>query len=173
LKAALWLRVSDPGQTTENQLAPIQEYAERRGLHVVHVYDVTGVSGYQGKQEKYLSEVLKDARLGRFEVLLCWSLDRMSREGPESVLRIVRKFGDVGCQVWSLQEPWTEAGGDLRTLLLAIAGWVARMESARRSERTKAGLDRAKAEGKKLGRPKGSKDKRRRRGSGYFARYAD
>jgi putative DNA-invertase from lambdoid prophage Rac len=96
----------------------------------------------------------------------------MSREGPESVLRIVRKVGDVSCQVWSLQEPWTEAGGDLRTLLLAITGWVARMESARRSERTKAGLARAKAEGKKLGRPKGSKDKRRRRRSGYFARYA-
>ena len=106
MKAALWLRVSDPGQTMENQLAPIQEYAERRGLHVVHVYEDTGVSAYQGKQEKYLSEVLKDARLGRFEVLLCWSLDRMSREGPR------KRIADRS-QVWRCRLPGVEPPGAL------------------------------------------------------------
>ena len=76
-------------------------------------------------------------------------------------------------QVVSLQEPWIEVGGDLLDLLLAIAGWVARMESQRRSERTKAGLARVKASGKALGRPQGSKDGKKRKRSGYFARYAD
>jgi putative DNA-invertase from lambdoid prophage Rac len=76
-------------------------------------------------------------------------------------------------QVLSYQEPWTEAGGELLDLLLAIAGWVARMESNRRSERTKAGLARAVAQGKRLGRPKGSKDSKKRKRSGYFARYAN
>ncbi len=52
-------------------------------------------------------------------------------------------FGPVGVQVLSYQEPWTEAGGELLDFLLAIAGWVARTESNRRSERTKAGLARA------------------------------
>ena len=70
------------------------------------------------------------------------------------------------------QEPWTEAGGELLDLLLAIAGWVARMESNRRSERTKAGLARAIAQGKTLWRPKGSKDTKKRRRSGYLLRYA-
>ena len=51
----------------------------------------------------------------------------------------------------------------MRELFVAIAGWVARMECKRRSERTKAGLDRAIRQGKKLGRPKGSKDKKKRR----------
>ena len=59
----------------------------------------------------------------------------------------------------SYQESWTEAPGELGELLFAIAGWVARMESQRKSERTKAGLARLVVQGKKLGRPKGSKDK--------------
>lgn len=75
-------------------------------------------------------------------------------------------------KVWSHQEPWTEVGGEMLELLLAIAGWVARMESNRRSERTKAGLERAKSEGKTLGRPKGSLDTRQRSRRGYLLRYA-
>ncbi|MFC2038369.1 recombinase family protein [Chloroflexota bacterium] len=63
----------------------------------------------------------------------------------------------------SYQEPWTETPGEIREVLYALTGWVARMESQRRSERTKAGLVRVKAQGKRLGRPPGSKDKRKRR----------
>jgi len=59
----------------------------------------------------------------------------------------------------------------LRDLLLAIVGWVARFESARRSERTKAGIARARSQGKALGRRLGSKDKQRRRRVGYVARW--
>ncbi len=63
----------------------------------------------------------------------------------------------------SYQESWTEAPGELAELLYALTGWVARMESQRRSERTRAGLARVKAQGRHLGRPLGSKDKRRRK----------
>lgn len=58
-------------------------------------------------------------------------------------------------------------------ILFAIAGWVARLESERKSERIKAGLARALKEGRKLGQPKGSKDRNPRRKSGYYLRYAD
>ena len=76
---------------------------------------------------------------------------------------IVSKLSRYGVKVLSYQESWTEAPGELGELLFAIAGWVARMESQRRSERTKAGLARARAHGKRLGRPPGSKDRRKRR----------
>jgi len=66
-------------------------------------------------------------------------------------------------KVLSYQEPWTEAPGELAEVLYAIAGWVVRMESQRRSERTKAGLARVRASGKRLGRPVDSKDKKKRR----------
>jgi len=106
---------------------------------------------------------LDDARKRRFEAVLVWALDRLSREGSLAILVLVNRLKACGVRVISYQESWTEAPGELGELLYAIAGWVARMESQRRSERTKAGLARVVAQGKKLGRPKGSKDKRKRK----------
>lgn len=65
------------------------------------------------------------------------------------------------------------ASGELRDLLVSIVAWLGRWESQRRSERTRAGLARARAQGKHLGRPMGARDRKRRRRSGYFARWAD
>ena len=172
MKAALWLRVSDPAaQTVENQRPELEALALRRGWPVARVFEV-GASAYKGAHLQALGELYDGARRGEYQVVVTWALDRLSREGPQATLEIVSRLGKCGCQVVSLQEPWTEVGGELLDLLLAIAGWVARMESTRRSERTKAGLARAKAQGKHLGRPTGSHDKQRRRRRGYFARYA-
>ena len=171
-KAAILARVSDAGQHSENQFPDLIAWAQRRGLEVVVTYQFQE-SAWKGAHQKQLSQVYRDARAGKFQVLLVWALDRLSREGPLATLEIVHRLGKYGVQVWSYQEPWTEAGGELLDLLLAIAGWVARMESNRRSERTKAGLARAVAQGKRLGRPKGSKDSKKRKRSGYFARYAN
>ena len=171
-KAGVLLRVSDSGQHTENQLPDLQAWANRRGLEIVQVYELQE-SAWRGAHEKMLSQVYRDARQGKFQVLLVWALDRLSREGPLATLEIVHRLGKAGVQVWSYQEPWTEAGGEMLDLLLAIAGWVARMESNRRSERTKAGLQRAISQGKRLGRPPGSKDKRKRSRRGYLLRWAE
>ncbi len=171
-KAAILARVSDAGQHSENQFPDLIAWAQRRGLEVVVTYQFQE-SAWKGAHQKQLTQVYRDARAGKFQVLLVWALDRLSREGPLATLEIVHRLGQSGVQVWSYQEPWTEAGGELLDLLLAIAGWVARMESNRRSERTKAGLARAVAQGKRLGRPKGSKDSKKRKRSGYFARYAN
>ena len=88
----------------------------------------------------FLERAMRDA--GHYSLPLVWALDRLAREGPLDTLQVVDRFATLGVQVVSHQEPWTEASGELRDLLLAIVGWVARFESARRSERTKAGLDR-------------------------------
>ena len=171
-KAAIWLRVSTGEQHAENQLPDLEALAARRGLEVVQVYQITE-SGWKGAHQKALSEVYADARLGRFDVLLCWSLDRLSREGPAATLEIVHRLLKAKVQVLSYQEPWLEVGGEMVDLLLAVTGWVARFESKRRSERTLAGLARARAEGKRIGRPVGSKDGKQQSRRGYFNRYAD
>ena len=171
-KSAIWLRVSDPGQHSDNQLPDLRAWAERRSLEVIQLYQVQE-SAWRGAHLKQLAQVYQDARAGRFQILLVWALDRLSREGPLATLEIVHRLGQSGVQVCSYQESWTEAGGELLDLLLAIAGWVARMESNRRSERTKAGLQRAVSQGKRLGRPPGSKDKKKRSRRGYFARWAE
>ncbi len=90
-------------------------------------------------------------------------MDRLSREGALAILSLVNKLSSCGVEVLSYQESWTEAPGELAELLYALTGWVARMESQRRSERTRAGLARVRAQGKRLDRPLGSKDKRKRR----------
>ena len=171
MNVALYVRVSTTEQDTDNQLLQLQGLAQRRGWTVARIYKVEA-SAWKGAQEPTLQEAYKDARAGHWEVLACWSLDRLSREGPLATLQIVDRLGKAGAQVVSLQEPWVEASGEMRDLLLALTGWVARMESQRRSERTLAGLERAKLAGKQLGRPAGAADKKKRRKSGYFAREA-
>jgi DNA invertase Pin-like site-specific DNA recombinase len=106
---------------------------------------------------------LEDCRKQKFDTIMVWALDRLSREGSLAILSLISRLKQYGVKVISYQESWTEAPGELADLLFAITGWVARMESQRRSERTKAGLERVKASGKVLGRPIGAKDKRRRR----------
>ena len=101
------------------------------------------------------------------------ALDRLTREGIAKVFELINKFKFYGVQVISYQESWTEQSGPMADLLYAITAWVAEFESKRRSERTLAGLARALREGKKLGRPKGSKDKAKRQRTGYLLRYAN
>src|SRR5215472_4534992 len=170
MKAAIWARVSTSEQETENQVAQLRAWAERRGFEVVEVYRVEE-SAFTGRHRPALSRVLDDARAGRFSVLLVWALDRLERGGVLATMQTWDRLTRSGVQVLSRQEPWTETAGDMRELLLAITGWVAAMESHRRSERTKAGMQRARADGKAIGRPVGSKDGRRRKRSGYVARW--
>ena len=70
-----------------------------------------------------------------------WALDRLSREGAAAILNLIDAFKVYGVRVISYQEAWTEAPGQIGEILYAITGWVARMESQRRSERTKAGIE--------------------------------
>src|SRR5262249_4115040 len=148
MRAAIWARVSTTEQETENQVRQLREAAERRGLEVAGLYRPEA-SAWKGKHRAELDRALADARAGRYEVLLVWAVDRLTREGPLETLQVVDRFARAGVQVVSLQEGWTEAAGELRDLLLAIVGWVARFESSRRSERTKAGMARAREQGKR------------------------
>ncbi len=106
--------------------------------------------------------------------MLVWALDRLSREGVEAMLGILRQFREQGAMVWSLRESWTETSDPrMAELLGAIFAWMAAEESRRRSERTKAGLERRKREDPDFrpGRQRGAKDSKPRRRSGYVARW--
>jgi putative DNA-invertase from lambdoid prophage Rac len=151
-RAAIWARVSTTEQDASNQVTELCTLAARRGWTVVEI-DSTTASAWRGDHRRELDRVVADARAGKFDVLLVWALDRLSREGPLETLQIVDRLARAGVQVVSLQEPWTEATGELRDLMVALVGWVARWESRRRSERTRAGMERARAEGKRIGRP--------------------
>ena len=161
-RTAIYCRVSTTEQNPENQRMVLTDWAKQRGFEIVGVYQEEE-SAWKAGHQRELSRLVMDARKRKFRVVLVWALDRLSREGSAAILGIVSKLSRHGVKVLSYQESWTEAPGELGELLFAIAGWVARMESQRRSERTKAGLDRARSQGKRLGRPPGSRDRRKRR----------
>ena len=162
MRASIYVRVSTGEQDTANQLSVLKDWAQQRGFEVAGVYSEEE-SAWKSGHQRELAHLQQDARKRKFDILLVWSLDRLSREGPLAILSLVNSLKMFGVKVLSYQESWTEAPGELGELMYALTGWVARMESQRRSERTKAGLARVKAQGKHLGRPSGSKDKRKRR----------
>ncbi|MBI4303492.1 MAG: recombinase family protein [Chloroflexi bacterium] len=164
MKTVIYVRVSDPGagQTTENQRPILEAWAKERGLELVGVYE-EGESAWRAGHQHELAHLVRDARSRRFQVVLCWSLDRLSRLGPTATLMLVRTLGTYGVKVLSHQEPWIETSSPAMTeFLMSLCAWVATQESERRSERTKAGLARLKAAGRKLGRPLGATDKKKR-----------
>jgi len=168
MKVCIYGRVSTGEQDAENQIMVLTTWADQRGYEVVSVYQ-EDESAWKSGHQRELANLIADARHRGFQAVLVWALDRLSREGALAILSLVSKLSSCGVRVLSYQESWTEAPGELAELLYALTGWVARMESQRRSERTKAGLARVKAQGKLLGRPRGSKDRRKRKRRQWFA----
>jgi DNA invertase Pin-like site-specific DNA recombinase len=162
MKVCIYSRVSTGEQDTRNQSTVLTDWATQRGYEVVKVY-TEEESAWRNGHQRELAHLIADARKWKFQAVMVWALDRLSREGALAILSLVNKLSSCGVKVLSYQESWTEAPGEVAELLYALTDWVARMESQRRSERTKAGLARVKAQGKRLGRPPESKDKRLRR----------
>jgi DNA invertase Pin-like site-specific DNA recombinase len=181
VKCALWARVSTNEQFTANQLSDLRAWAAARGLGVADEFvieDSAWAAGDGGKGRAFdaaRTRLLEGARHGRYTVVLTWAIDRLSRKGIEDTLATMRRLSESGCTVWSRQEGWTEdlKNPHMRELFLAIAAWMAKMESDRRSERIKAGLARRKAEGKPVGRQAGAVDKGQRKRAGYVAAWED
>ena len=175
MKAALYLRVSTTEQNVDNQLPALEAYAESRGWQIVETYR-ENESAWRAGHQRELVRLLADIRGGKrkYDVLLIWALDRLSRQGIGPLLQLINSFEVYGCHVVSVNENWTHPdAGPMREMFIAMSAWAAKFESDRRSERTKAGLARAIANGKKLGRPAGKKDKGKRKRTGYLLRYAN
>ena len=170
LTAGIWARVSTDTQEVDNQLPDIERLCAHRGLEITKRYILSDVSAYNGAHRETLAAMLADAHAGHFDVLVVWAADRLTRGGIEDLLRIVRELRERGVSLVSVQEPWLSGSDSTTELLLSIAGWVAKQESQRRSERIKAGLERRRAEGKPVGgaASRRGKDKRPRRTEGYL-----
>ncbi len=149
-KAAMWLRVSTDDQDLASQRRALMDLASTRGYETDDriTYELKGISAWKGDHSVYLKDALTDARAGRFKYLLIWAFDRLSREGSEEALRIVREFEEAGVTVVSHQEPYIESTSEDREVMIAIAGSTARRESNRRSSRMKLSNDQRRSQGK-------------------------
>jgi DNA invertase Pin-like site-specific DNA recombinase len=173
--AAVWLRVSTTDQDSDNQAPDIAQFTAHHGYDVRATFRVDDSAWKNGGGPEYraaLDALLNDAWRGEFTVLVVWALDRITRNGPEDALRLIRRLRECGCVLVSVKEPWLNGSPEVTDLLVAFAGWMAERESARRSERIRAGLARRAAEGRPIGRAIGAKDRKPRKTDGYKARYA-
>jgi putative DNA-invertase from lambdoid prophage Rac len=160
-KAVIYARVSTGEQETQNQIDALLKWASTKELLITAVYQESESAWKDGHQGAF-AELMEDATHYRFDYVLVWALDRVSREGPLAVLQIIDRLKKSGVKLLSYQESWTEAPGELGDLLYSLTAWVSRMESKRLSERTRAGQARARKDGKHMGRPPGKKDKKKR-----------
>jgi DNA invertase Pin-like site-specific DNA recombinase len=151
MKAALYLRVSTDRQTAENQVAEVRQLAVARGFEPVVYEEVESAV----KSRPILDRMLADVRAGRVQAVAVWALDRLHCS-MFGAIQTVLELDRLGVPVLSVREGWLDTQGPVRPLLVAIFGWVAEQERTRLIERTKAGLERARREGKRLGRPPAS-----------------
>ncbi len=166
-KVAIYTRVSTDGQDPDNQVDQLRRWAAQEGNQIVAEYQDVA-SGARRREQ--LDDLFDDAKGRRFDLLAIWSLDRLTREGVVPTLDYIHRLMALGIGVYSMQEPYLNPNLPLYEGTVAIFADLARLGRERISVNTKAGLERAKRNGKRLGRPPGAKDKRPRRTQGYRGR---
>jgi DNA invertase Pin-like site-specific DNA recombinase len=151
---AVYSRVStkDKGQDVENQLRQLREFCAKQGWEIANVY-VDHASGKHGDREAF-QQMFSAASKREFDVVLFWSLDRFSREGVFETLQHLQRLTGYGVGYRSFTEQYLDSCGMFRDAVISILATVAKQERVRLSERTVAGLERARAKGRKGGRPK-------------------
>ena len=154
-KIAIYSRVStrDKGQDTENQLRQLRDFASKQeGWTVIREY-VDRVSGKNGDREQF-QEMLAAASRREFDVVLFWALDRFSREGVYATLQHLQRLTSYGVGYRSFTEQYLDSCGLFKDAVISILATIAKQERIRLSERTVAGLERARAQGRLAGRPR-------------------
>jgi len=151
MKIAIYSRVSTLKQDAENQLAQLREFAAKQGWDVVREY-VDYESGAKAYRPEF-QQMFEDANRRKFDLLLFWALDRLSREGVLETLQYLNRLTGYGVGFRSYTEQFFDSCGVFKDAIIAIMATLAKQERIKRSERTRAGLARVRAAGKRLGRP--------------------
>lgn len=151
MKAAIYARVStrDKGQEVENQLRELREYCARSGYELYKEY-IDHESGSKADRPSFKA-LFADAHQKKFNVVLFFALDRLSREGARQTINYLCTLEDLGISFISYTEPYLNSAGIFREALISILATLAKQEKLRISERVRAGLETARARGKKLG----------------------
>ncbi len=149
-RAAIYTRVSTFDQTTQNQIYDLRVLAQQRGLQVVNEYTDQGISGTRARRPG-LDQLMADARRGRFDVLLVWACDRLARS-TKHFLEVLDELNRLNVEFVSFREN-LDSGGPLGRAVVVIISAIAELERSLIVERVKAGLRRAKLEGRHIGRP--------------------
>jgi DNA invertase Pin-like site-specific DNA recombinase len=152
MKVAIYSRVSTDQQTNQNQLDQLRAFASTQGWRIVHEFVDIGSGGNGDRQE--FKALFAAASRREFDLILFWSLDRFSREGVFETLQHLQRLTAYGVGYRSYSEQYLDSCGAFRDAIISILAVIAKQERVRLSERTLAGLARARAEGRVGGRPR-------------------
>lgn len=158
-RVSLYGRVSTKegkGQDTENQLIQLREFAQKQGWTVAAEF-VDRASGKRSDREQF-QKMFTAASRREFDILLFWSLDRLSREGVVETLNHLQRLTGYGVNWRSYTEQYLDSTGIFKEAVIGILAAIAKQERVRLSERTVAGLERARAQGRIGGRPRAEDD---------------
>jgi DNA invertase Pin-like site-specific DNA recombinase len=142
----------DGRQDATNQLIELREFADPSGWEIVHEY-VDKASGKTANRPQF-RRMFEDAAKRRFDLVLFWALNRLSREGVSETLNHLNKLTAYGVDWRSYQESYLNSCGPFKDVVISLMATPAKQERLRISDRTKAGLNRARRQGKVLGRPR-------------------
>ena len=153
-RIAIYARVSTDDQSADMQLAELREHILHRGWQNAGEYVDSGVSGAKSSRPQ-LDRLMADARRRKFDAIICWRFDRFARS-TSHLLSALEEFRSLGVDFISLNEA-IDTTTPLGKMVFTIVASVAELERSIICERVRAGVARAQANGKVLGRPRGSK----------------
>ncbi len=160
MKTAIYTRVSksDGSQDPENQLRELRVFCARQGWEITEVY--TDLASGKRSDRASFRRMMLDASKRKFDHVTFWAMDRFSREGIEATLMYLRQLESYKVDFRSYQEPFFDSAGPFKELMIAMFASFASLERAKISERTLAGLAKARAQGRVGGRPRLEDDPR-------------
>ena len=150
MRVALYLRVSTTDQDPESQGREVRAFVAARGWETVEAYQDVGVSGARARRPG-LDNLLKDAWRGRFEAVIVWDLSRMARS-TLNALELLREFEQIRVRLIAVKQTF-DTDTPLGKAFFTLAAMFAELERSILIERVRAGMARARAEGKRIGRP--------------------
>ena len=148
-RAALYMRVSTVDQHPETQLLDLRQMAAQRGYEIVQEY-TDRISGVKARRPG-LDQLMREARRGRFDVVLVWASDRIARS-TRHFLEVLDELNHLNVEFVSFREQ-IDTGGPLGRAIVVIIGTIAELERSLIVERVRSGMRRAKLEGQHIGRP--------------------
>jgi DNA invertase Pin-like site-specific DNA recombinase len=153
MRIAIYGRVSTKKQDEMNQLLQLREFVGTQAGWTLEKEYIDRVSGAGRKERPQFQQMLADASQRKFDLLLYWSLDRLSREGIVKTISYLEQLRGWGVGWRSYTQPFLDTGNEMvNSIVLSVLAAVAKQERVTISERTRAGLQRAVKAGRRLGR---------------------
>ena len=156
-KVVIYTRVSTLDQTIDNQLIELRDHCSRMGWEIVKEYADEGLSGTLSREKRpALNSLIKDAYRKRFDSVVCWDISRIGRSMKELIL-FLSDMKDRGIGICSVRQGF-DTSTSMGEIMFQFVGILSSWEREMIRERTLAGLERAKSQGKTLGRRKVTND---------------